>query len=79
MEENPTLPPRTSTQRLLFVESSLEGIYVTLTGLQESIDALTRRMEVVATTPQNHIRILLFMNKIVCCGIFGWTTQIFNA
>ena len=53
MEENPTLPPRISTQHLLSVESSLEGIYVTLTGLQEGIDLVTRRMEVAAAAQQN--------------------------
>ena len=53
VEENPNLSPRTSTRHLLSVESSFVGIYVTPIGLQESTDALTRKMEVVVAAHQN--------------------------
>ena len=53
VEENLNLPPRTSIRHLLSVEPSLEGIYVTPIGLQQSVDALTRKMEVVVAAHQN--------------------------
>lgn len=59
VEDNPTLSPRTSTICLLSVEESLGRIQEILAAIQEPIETLSRRMDLLEA-PRNNKERLVF-------------------